>query len=341
MVTSNNAMAIIILCSHLSTTEEIKPLETSEWSELACLLISKQMQPYDLIQLSSNQLSTTLNLNKEYLDRIEKLVSRSASLSFELEKLYRTGIRIVTRADEDYPKRLKVILGKYCPPLFYYVGNLELAKKPLIGMVGSRNINDNDIEFTKLIVNKVVNHNMGIVSGGAKGVDSTATLEALKQGGYAVEYLSNSLQQKIKNINVIQGIRDGQLLVLSETKPKSGFNVGFAMKRNKYIYCNSLATIVVRSDLNKGGTWNGAIENLKKEFTQTLCWNNPSYKGNIELIEKGATPIDVNWNFTFQQRKAETVQEIKSEIRKEVKQIINKKPAKKTLIQQISLFDEQ
>ena len=165
MVTSNNAMAIIILCSHLSTTEEIKPLETSEWSELACLLISKQMQPYDLIQLSSNQLSTTLNLNKEYLDRIEKLVSRSASLSFELEKLYRTGIRIVTRADEDYPKRLKVILGKYCPPLFYYVGNLELAKKPLIGMVGSRNINDNDIEFTKLIVNKVVNHNMGIVSG--------------------------------------------------------------------------------------------------------------------------------------------------------------------------------
>jgi predicted Rossmann fold nucleotide-binding protein DprA/Smf involved in DNA uptake len=333
MEISNNAMAIIILCSHLSLTEEIKPLETLEWSELACLLVENEMQPSDLIQLTRNQLSIRLSLDDGFLNRIERLVSRSASLTFELEKLYRTGIRIITRADDEYPKKLKKTIGKYCPPIFYYAGNLELSKKPLIGMVGSRTVNDNDIEFTKQIVNKVVNHNMGVVSGGAKGVDFTATSEAIKLGGYAVEYLSNSLQQKLKNLEVVQAIRDGQLLVLSETKPQSGFNVGFAMKRNKYIYGNSYATIVVRSDYNKGGTWNGAFENINKHWSQILCWNNPSYKGNLELINKGATPIDDNWNFTFHGIKTENIQEIKTEIVNETKD------EKEILSIQLSLFD--
>ena len=128
-------------------------------------------------------------------------------------------------------------------------------------------------------------------------------------------------------------------MYLSSIKPNGISPLPIDISNFLLIYFNlkKIITYTLSLYLNKGGTWNGAIENLKKEFTQTLCWNNPSYKGNIELIEKGATPIDVNWNFTFQQRKAETTQEIK----KEVKQIINKKPTKKTLIQQISLFDEQ
>lgn len=302
MEISNNAMAIIILCSQLAVTEDIKPLNSAEYSKLAITLRENQMEPYDLLSLSKEELSSRLFLDINLLNRIEKLISRSANITFELDKLYRIGIKIVTRADNQYPKILKNKIKHYCPPLFYYAGNLELTKQPLIGMVGSRKIDDVDIEFTTQIVKKIINQNMGVVSGGAKGIDSTATIEALNIGGYAVEYLSNGLQQKIKKLEIIQAIRDDKLLILSETNPKSRFDVGFAMKRNKYIYGTSQATIVVKSDFNKGGTWAGAIENLNKKnnWSKIYCWNNPNYKGNIELIKKNALPIDENWKFDIE-----------------------------------------
>ena len=68
------------------------------------------------------------------------------------------------------------------------------------------------------------------------------------------------------------------------------------MMRNKYIYAQSEATLVIKADYNKGGTWSGASENLRNRWTLTLCRNQPSYPGNKALIEKGAIPIDDNWD---------------------------------------------
>ena len=83
--------------------------------------------------------------------------------------------------------------------------------------------------------------------------------------------------------------------MMSVVKPDTGFNVGIAMMRNRYIYAQSKATVVVRSDLNKGGTWTGATENIKYEWCPTLCWDHP-YPGNKALIEKGAVPISDTWD---------------------------------------------
>lgn len=338
MILNDNSMAIVILCSHLGIIDEVKPFETIEWNDLAILLHSQGMQPSDLINLSSLEIEKKLNVKGEILERIENLKMRSANLTFELEKIYRTGIKITTRADENYPKVLKKRIGKYCPPLFYYVGNLELAQKPLIGMVGSRTINESDTEFTKQIIGKVIDNHYGVVSGGANGVDLTSSQEAIKLGGYAVEYLANSLQQRLRNIEVVEAIKDGRLLLLSETNPKSGFNTGFAMKRNKYIYGNSKATIVVKADYNKGGTWSGAVENFNKNWTVLFCWNNVNYAGNLELIKKGAIPIDQNWNFSIP--KINQIQEIENNKDTERKNTEQHKSNASSSFQQQSLFKD-
>ena len=102
--------------------------------------------------------------------------------------------------------------------------------------------------------------------------------------------------RKIKAKNNINAILNDQLLILSVTKPDAGFSTGIAMMRNKYIYSQSDGTVIIKSDLNKGGTWSGAIENLKKQMSMTFCWNNTGYKGNMELISRGAIPIDENWD---------------------------------------------
>jgi predicted Rossmann fold nucleotide-binding protein DprA/Smf involved in DNA uptake len=86
------------------------------------------------------------------------------------------------------------------------------------------------------------------------------------------------------------------MLLLSVVKPDAGFNVGIAMMRNRYIYAQSSGTVVIRSEYNKGGTWAGAIENLKYGWCKELCWDKKAYQGNKALIEKGAIPIGNEWN---------------------------------------------
>ena len=308
-----NAMAIAIFCSHLCVGEDVKPLEPREWSILAQKLMQQNIQPSDLLAYSNQDFRSRLQLDEAQTERFLRLIDRSASLSFEISKYENMGIGLITRADAAYPPRLKKTLGNGCPPLFYYAGDLELLKRPVVGYVGSRTTSEADTAFTRELVGKTVGNGFGVVSGGAKGIDSVAQDEAIALGSSAIAYLSDSMLRIIKSAKTIQAIQQGTLLLLSVVKPDAGFNAGIAMMRNKYIYAQSSGTIVMKADYNKGGTWSGAMENLKNEWCATLCWNNGKYPGNQALIQKGAIPIEEAWDgdmvsLTAEKKKTEVVQ---------------------------------
>lgn len=288
----NNSHAIIVLCSHLCLSEAIQPLEPSEWTVCAEKLLSAKKQPCDIFDFGDSDFADILGLNKEQIERYCRLRDRSASIAIEYTRLENMGIFITTRADPEYPALLKKKLAKNSPPLFYYCGDIGIANDECIGFVGSRNIDECDADFTRKLIKKCLENRFSIVSGGARGVDSTAAEAIMQNNGVAIEYIADSLSRKIKDKDVSRRIRDERLLVLSAAVPSAGFSVGMAMQRNKYIYSQSLGTVVVRSDYNKGGTWSGAVENLKHDRCHTFCWNNEKYKGNTELIKLGATPID-------------------------------------------------
>lgn len=292
----NNSNVIMALCSHLCVTDGVSPLEPREWAELAKRLLNNNLQPEDIINFSESDFLNKLQIGKDFSQRIIRLLDRSASLSFELSRYANMGIYAITRADREYPERLKKKLGNACPPIFYYSGNLSLLDNRSIGFVGSRSAGEADEAFTKRIVSTVVGNGFSAVSGGAKGIDSIACEFAISCGGTATEFLSDSMLRKLRNSTDVEAIQNSKLLLLSVTKPDAGFNAGIAMMRNKYIYAHSFGTVVVKSDYNKGGTWNGAVENLRNNWCETFCWDNKRYKGNSGLILKGATPIDESWN---------------------------------------------
>lgn len=291
-----NAMAITILCSHLSLGENMKPITQAEWTKMSVKLKENNLSPAELMKMNVSDLQNYFDVT--LAQRIESLISRSGSIAFELDKYSNMGINVVTQAHKTYPKILKQKLGQSCPPLFYYVGDLALADDQCIGFVGSRSISETDEEFTKSTVEKVLKEGYSVVSGGAKGVDSISVETILKLGGTGVEYISDSLIRKAKNKDIVNGVQDGRLLILSVAKPDARFQPGIAMYRNRFIYCQSQATVVVRSDYNKGGTWTGAQESLKKDYCPVLCWDNKSYKGNQAIISDGAVPIneDTSWS---------------------------------------------
>lgn len=293
---NQNASAILTLCSHLCVGEGVVPLEPKEWSVLAQRLMVAKLQPADIFHLSRSELAEALALDSEAVDRVLRLIDRNASLSFELSNYANMGIEAVTRADGDYPARLKKILGNQCPPIFYCAGSRDLLEKTYVGYVGSRTVSQEDIDFTEATVGKTLEHGYGVVSGGAKGIDQVSEVAALRRGGAVVEYLSDSMMRKMRRSETLKALQEGRLLLLSAVKPDAGFHVGTAMMRNRYIYAQSSGTLVIRADYQKGGTWAGAVENLRNRWSKPLCWNHPDYKGNQALIGQGAIPVDEHWD---------------------------------------------
>lgn len=291
---TNDDKAILLLCSHVGLKDEnLKPLTLKKWNELANDIFKSNIKrPGRLFDLSKEEMLRELKIPKMDIDNIIKLLSRSLELGVDIDRLYSKGIKVVTRASNLYPSKLKKILKDLAPPVLFYCGNLSLVDRDGIGIVGSRKVKEEHIEFTKKLVRKAVSENLIIYSGGARGIDDISEKEAFLSGGSYVSFLSDSLENKIKKKEFREKIESGRVLLMTSSNPDAGFQVGLAMNRNKYIYASSKATFVVASDYNKGGTWTGARENMRHSWTKTFIKQDIKSKGVQELIKLGAYPIE-------------------------------------------------
>lgn len=310
---SDNAMTAILLCSYLGISDEesLKPLTMKEWNEFLDNVTQHGEQPSVVIHSDTNFFKET-GYSQEFTERMKKLLFRGGAVAFALDELTKKGIDIVTLFDQDYPKLLKRKLKRKSPPVLFYSGDISLAQKIGIGIVGSRNIDEDGIRFTQKLVEKAASERLIIYSGGAKGIDSTSEKAAVESGSAAVSFIADSLLSKIRKKDILDSIINKKQLLFSDVKPDVGFSAARAMNRNKYIYASSYGTFVVASDYNKGGTWTGATEALKKEWTKVFVWNHKEYNGNQKLIEKGGIPFVLSENSIFERitKKEENFQQM-------------------------------
>ena len=85
-----------------------------------------------------------------------------------------------------------------------------------------------------------------------------------------VGVMSDSLERGALAKDNREPLMDRKLVLISPYDPAAGFNVGHAMQRNKVIYALADGAFVVSSDLEKGGTWAGAI--LPNEHGDRFEW---------------------------------------------------------------------
>lgn len=286
--------AILLLCTYFSSKEvrTTKPLTPVEYARFAFWLHQNKLTPASLLTNQNEVLEQWIDpKNNITTERLQNLLSRGASMAFALESWNKQGIKVLTRANKEYPKKVHQKIGEHRPPVFFAIGNIELLNKPGIGFVGSRSIESDDQDFTHLKAQLAAKQGYVVVSGGAKGADQTAMLAALEHGGESIGVLAESLLKAAASKAFREGLRNNRLLLLSSFYPEAGFNIGNAMARNKYIYALADAAVVVKSDHAKGGTWAGATENLKKHWTP-LWVRNSQHQGNQELIKLGAHPME-------------------------------------------------
>jgi predicted Rossmann fold nucleotide-binding protein DprA/Smf involved in DNA uptake len=95
-------------------------------------------------------------------------------------------------------------------------------------------------------------------------------------------------------------IIDGNVIVLSTFFPKAPWNVKLAMARNPIIY-GLAEEIYVAESSEKGGTWSGVIDGLRKGRKIFVRKPETGEKNaNNMLIEKGALPVDMFGNIVEQ-----------------------------------------
>jgi predicted Rossmann fold nucleotide-binding protein DprA/Smf involved in DNA uptake len=298
---SPTAQVTLLLTSYFSKAsgDTAKPLTIAEWGRFAWWLKENSATPADLLKPKSRSLLQSWHDSSVSTDRILELLNRGHSLALAMDKWQRAGLWVVTRSDQEYPSRLKQKLKNASPPVLFGCGNKTLLNTGGLAVIGSRNASETDLSFTDEVGAKAASEGITIVSGGARGVDEAAMLGAINHCGAVIGVMADSLLKAATSSKWRQGLMEGHTVLVSPFYPEAGFNAGNAMARNKYIYCLADSSLVIHSG-KKGGTLNGAEENLKNFWVP--LWVKPTTDkdaANTDLVNKGGRWLETDAKMLF------------------------------------------
>lgn len=250
----------------------------------------------DFFCLSENEWKNTYQLDDNQILDLRKAKSELASNAFLAESFLSQGFEMIPITSPEYSKMLKTNLkAAHSPAVLYVKGNKKILNEKTIAIVGSRAASDVSLQFTDNIAKKASKEYKVVVSGFAKGVDKQALDSAINYKGQSIIVLPQGIMTFASGFKkYYKQIIDGDVLVLSTFPPKATWSVGLAMARNPIIY--GLANeIYVAESSDKGGTWSGVLDGLKKG--REIYVRKPEDKeknANHILIQKGAIPVDFN-----------------------------------------------
>lgn len=301
---SPDTEAILLLCGRFGSErgDRASPLTQKEYEALTHWLLERKLRPADLLNADSSLLAELVQARLDRA-RVGALLGRGTALALAMERWLRSGLWILSRSDSTYPKRLKRKLGQSAPPLLYGAGDVSLLDNGGVAIVGSRDVSESGLSFTQDLAQACARDGIGVVSGGARGVDAAAMQACGVAGGTIIGILAADLLRSTVNRQNRQGIQSGQLVLISPFNPEAGFNAGNAMARNRYIYALADFAVVVDAAEGEGGTWAGAVENLRHKWTPLFVRDPGDKPGNRALIARGGR------SFTFSFATRESIKE--------------------------------
>jgi DNA processing protein len=294
-VRSEDSIASLLLTTRLGDADP-EPLSPSRYWRL----LDAVPEPAELLGVATDDLARRTGLSHHDLLQVERLLAGATNLAFALERLERQGFVPLTTFDEGYPSRLRERLKDHAPPVLFTVGEPGLLSSEAIGIVGSRAVTAEGAEVARAVAERAAAEGLAVVSGGARGVDQEAMSAARSSGGRVVAYVADSLQRRVREPETRRAVAEGVVCLATPYGPSAGFSAANAIGRNKLIYAGARITLIVASDLERGGTWAGATEALGRGNGTVAVWVGPGGgPGNATLVERGAMPVsDVAAVFT-------------------------------------------
>ncbi len=226
-----------------------------------------------------------LGYDADFAARILTLVDREAQLRSYLDEAASRGIRPVLYTQPEYPEKVLRLLGDDAPPVLFCAGDLHLLQTPCAGLVGSRELAPPGARFAMRTGALCAKRGVTLCSGGAAGADRTGASACLQAGGAVIEFLADNLAARLRK----NGLHGRQLL-LSEDGFDRPFSIQRAFSRNRLIHLMGSVTFVAQTACGSGGTWQGAMQNLRHGWSQLLVCDDGT-PGARALIEQGGIPV--------------------------------------------------
>ena len=233
-------------------------------------------------ELQSDDL-VALGYDREAASAILELLSQQEQLDWYRKEGAKAGCHAISRISERYPAALRNKLGLDCPGCLWLKGNAELLEKPAISLVGSRNLCAENTAFAREVGRQAARQGYVLISGNAKGADQTAQNACLEAGGEVISVVADSLMERPSHKHILYISEDGFDL------PFSGLR---ALSRNRLIHTMGKFTMVAQCNFEKGGTWDGTKNNLKKGYSPVYCFLDGS-RGIDALLDRGAMAVSM------------------------------------------------
>lgn len=215
------------------------------------------------------------------------------SLNRELELIQSHQCHIITFEDEAYPPLLKQISD---PPLLLYIKRRLPPQDALsIAIVGSRSPTRYGKTTCHQLSQQLAARGVTIVSGFARGIDTSAHRAALEAGGRTIAVMGNGLSHIYpeENRDLADAILESGGALISEfpmTVPPMGTNFPL---RNRVISGLTYGTLVVEASERSGSliTARLAAEQGREVFAVPGEIFSKLSQGTHKLINQGATLI--------------------------------------------------
>lgn len=214
----------------------------------------------------------------------------------EAEKQYatliKTNTRMITLLDDDYPQPLKRI---YDPPPFLLVkGDIVPEDATAVAIVGCRACSSYGTQITEQLARSLSVSGLTIVSGLARGIDSTAHRATLKAGGRTIAVLGCGLDviYPPENEGLYNEIAQSGAVVSEFFFGVNPDKFNFP-SRNRIISGLSKGVIVVEAGRASGAllTAQHAIDQNREVFAVPGNINSTASYGTNELLKQGAIPV--------------------------------------------------
>ncbi len=208
-------------------------------------------------------------------------------LQTTLKQLDALGVQLLSYWDREYPSLLKQI---HDPPALLYVRG-QLPETECFAIVGSRRATTAGLHLAEELAGQLAAHNICVVSGLARGVDTAAHRGALEAGGPTIAVLGCGIDRIYppENAQIFHQICEKNAII-SEYAPGTPPLAGHFPGRNRIISGLSRGVLIVEAAAKSGSLITGdfALEQGRELFATPGAVQNPYSKGPNRLLKEGA-----------------------------------------------------
>ncbi len=208
----------------------------------------------------------------------------------EVEEVEAQGAYYVFQQTGDYPLLLSEAEG--APPILVAKGDIALARRTIVAIVGARNASASACRFARQIAMELGDQGMVIVSGLARGIDSAAHDGAMTSGTIGVVAGGIDIVFPPENQARQRAIGETGLL-LSEHAPGLEPRARHFPRRNRIVAGIAHGTLVVEAAPKSGSliTARIAAEYGREVMAVPGSPLDPRAQGCNQLIREGATLV--------------------------------------------------